>query len=364
MRTGLCLLLVTTLALSGRGEVTIVESPASKHTALTAPPMPLLEPYTANGWARGFALPDEVEVPIGEAERAGICDLFLRIDALLVHLERRQRAYAFWLDWRDVREEVADDSAWRFQLFWLGRRYPFDRWGHLAIDRRFLLSEEAELVTHFEALYRHLLLASPLGERFAPTPRPQSTAQAVPVFCGFEEERYQQHDALIARLVAEFNQNRAAAVGAPEGRAVSMPELTPALVKALMIEESGGQGKRSREAWRRDPLQVNVPGDWNEAKLDLGLVKPSARNEGTLEQNLRAGIRYLARKGFGSSGQPLSRRPDGYFDSWRVALQRYNGRSKSLRDGRTFRAAYADRILRRANEPDRFVPIARERVHR
>ena len=347
MRRWLSALALCSLALVGRG----------------AAPMPVLEPYTANGWSRAYAVPDETEVPIAETERAGICALFLRMDALLVRVARRQRAYAFWLDWRDVREEEADDASWRFNLFWLGHRYPFDRWGHLAIDRRFLLPEESELVTHFEALYRQLLFASPLGERFPPAARPQSAAPTVPIFCGFEDERYQQHDALIARLVAEFNQNRAEAVGAPKGRTVSMPELTPALIKALMIEESGGQGKRSREAWRRDPLQVNVPGDWNEAKADLGLVKPAARNEGTLEQNLRAGIRYLARKGFGTSAQPLSRRPEAYFDSWRAALQRYNGRTKNLRDGRTYRAAYAERILRRAADPERFVPIARERAH-
>ena len=44
-------------------------------------------------------------------------------------------------------------------------------------------------------------------------------------------------------------------------------------------------------------------------------------------------------------------------------LQRYNGRTKNLRDGRTYRAAYAERILRRAADPERFVPIARERAH-
>lgn len=326
-----------------------------------APAVPTLEPYAANGWNAQAKAPPSTPLAIDETERAGMYALLLRVDALRVRVARRERANALWLARTDASEEPASDGALRFELCWLGRRYAFDRWGHFAIDRRFVDPDDLEVIAHFEAFYRQHLLASALGKRFPPQARPKSAAPAVPVFAGFEEERYQQHDALIAKLVAEFNRDRAAAVGAPEGRAVAMPELSPALVKALMIEESGGNGPRSQEAWRCDPLQVNVPGDWNDAKADLGLTKPTARNEGTLELNLRAGIRYLARKGFGTSGQPLSRRPEGYFDSWRQALQRYNGRSHSLRDGRSFRTAYAERILRRANDPECFVPIARER---
>ena len=59
----------------------------------------------------------------------------------------------------------------------------------------------------------------------------------------------------------------------------------------------------------------------------------------------------------------IAHRPEAYFDSWRVALQRYNGRTDTLRDGRSYRAAYADRILRRVRNPGVFVPIAFEHGH-
>ena len=46
-----------------------------------------------------------------------------------------------------------------------------------------------------------------------------------------------------------------------------------------------------------------------------------------------------------------------------MALQRHNGRTDTLRDGRSYRAAYADRILRRVRNPGVFVPIAFEHGH-
>ena len=114
---------------------------------------------------------------------------------------------------------------------------------------------------------------------------------------------------------------------------------------------------RSRAAWSKDPLQANVPGDWNPYKKYLGLREPRRRNEGSLEKNLKAGIMLLARKGFGVSGQPASNRPEGGFDGWKPALQRYNGRSDKAADGRMYREAYAERILKRASSPTCETPI-------
>lgn len=324
-----------------------------------------VEPYRANGWAEGLPLPAHAEVTLREDERAGVCELFSKVDALRVRVARRAAANAYWLNLSGEGESEPSDAALRFALVWQGRRYVFDRWGRFAVDERFVRPSDTELLTRVDAFYQAQLAKTAFHGFPAARPekRPVQSATTLPVFAGFEDDRYQAHDALILRLVAEFNADRAAGVGAAAGTHPNVPELSPALVKALMIEESGGKGVRSLEAWVCDPLQVNVPGDWSEAKAELGLKKPEARNEGTLEENLRAGIRYLARKGFGLSGRAVAHRPEAYFDSWRAALQRYNGRSDALADGRRYRVAYADRVLRRAAEPTRFVPIAVEGHH-
>ena len=137
----------------------------------------------------------------------------------------------------------------------------------------------------------------------------------------------------------------------------NLSDITPAMVKSHMIEESGGNGTRSLAAWAADPLQVNVPGDWSEEKTLLGLKKPAKRNEGELSDNVRAAIMYLSRKGFGQSGRPAKDRPTGFFDGWSDALRRYNGRRDRTDTDRYYSDEYAEKILRRAEDPDLFVPI-------
>ena len=106
-----------------------------------------------------------------------------------------------------------------------------------------------------------------------------------------------------------------------------------------------------------DPLQVNIPGDWGDEKSDVGLTKPSKRNEGMPETNIRAAIRYLSRKGFGVSGKAASGRTEGYFDGWETALRRYNGRRDRTATDRYYNDEYASKILKRAANPSMFVPI-------
>ena len=81
------------------------------------------------------------------------------------------------------------------------------------------------------------------------------------------------------------------------------------------------------------------------------------RNEGTVEQNVRAAIMYLSRKGFGTSGKPAATRPKGFFDGWPTALTRYNGRRDRTDTDRYYSEEYADKIVKRAANPDLFVPI-------
>lgn len=302
------------------------------------------------------------ELELKPTEVPGMTNLLLRFDALKVSLARRQRYHAEWLAINGLEEEGSLEGRVHCRLHWKNEVYPFDEMGAPVVDMRFVRTEERDLVARIRTLYLTLLDDLPpalKAQLLIASPAEAEEAQ-IPVFQGFEEKRYQMHDALILRLVKDFNEHPEKWVGASEEDRVNLPPLQPALIKALMIEESGGSDTRSREAWKTDPLQVNVPGDWAEAKTELGLTQPQNRNEGTTEQNVRAGIMWLARKGYGRSGKGIAHRPGAYFDSWRIALQRYNGRLERLPEQRFFRTAYAERILRRANHPDRFVPIARE----
>jgi hypothetical protein len=232
--------------------------------------------------------------------------------------------------------------------------FAFDDRGEIYIDRRFVTDEEMKTV---KAVERWIAKWFPSKVKKAPKPMKSSGGAVVPVFRGFEDARYQQHDAAILRLVAEFNSNKAKGCGGTAAQAAAIPDLSAALVKAHMIEESGGNGPRSKAAWAVDPLQVNVPGDWGAEKELVGLSRPQRRNEGTLEQNIRAAIMYLSRKGFSSAARPAADRPKGYFDGWLKALRRYNGRRDRTDTDRYYSDEYADKIQRRASNPDVFIPI-------
>ncbi len=170
-------------------------------------------------------------------------------------------------------------------------------------------------------------------------------------FQGFSALRYQQHDQLIARLVKEFNGNKQTFIGASDAQVTSLTDLTEELVKSWIIQETGGNDARSLAAWKTDPAQVNVPGDWSGFKQSTGLTAPVKRNEGTVDKNLKAAIIWLARKGFGKSGQPPQNRQNAIFDGWQKALERYNGRTVKTTNGKAYSANYAQRIIDRANNP-------------
>ena len=174
--------------------------------------------------------------------------------------------------------------------------FSFDDWGELYIDRRFVTDKEMKTVRKIEAWIAKWFPQQ--TKKRVQKPRRAAGGAGLPVFRGFEDARYQMHDALIARLVKEFNADKKGWTGGTDAQAAKVGDITPALVKAHMIEESGGNGPRSKAAWSVDPLQVNVPGDWGAEKELVGLKKPAKRNEGTAEQNVRAAIMYLSRKGF------------------------------------------------------------------
>ena len=250
----------------------------------------------------------------------------------------------------------------------LGNRFYFDADGELWFDDRFVRPDEMEAIEAVNRFYRKHFADEAAKKRAkaaegkppAGTPSKPAAAKLpkLPVFRGYEDARYQQYDDLILRMVADFNARRGEWAASTPEQAKLIHDLPPELVKSHMIEETGGRDGRSLAAWKVDPQQVNVPGDWNPYKAQLGLRKPERRNEGTSEQNVRAAVMYLARKGFGASGQPAANRPEGRFDDWYTALERYNGRSDKVQDGRLYRNVYAERIVRRAYEPKSFVPIS------
>ena len=180
---------------------------------------------------------------------------------------------------------------------------------------------------------------------------------AVPVFSGFEKQRYQEHDAIIAKCVREFNRHRGAWADANRDQARTIPDITVEQVKAHMIQETGGADKRSTAAWKVDPLQINVPGDWGDEKSHLGLKKPVKRNEGDLETNIRAAIKYLVRKGFSKGAKPVRVVSAQSFAGWSSALERYNSRTVLAESGKKYCEEYADRIIRRAENPSTKVDI-------
>ncbi len=254
----------------------------------------------------------------------------------------------------------------------------FDDWGELYIDRRFVTDAELERIKVIEKfVWDHLIgpmrQAGVIPAQRKPGPAKKNVPPAVasgakadrsvsggaglPVFRGFEDPRYQEHDSLIASMTADFNRDKKGWCGGSAAQAAKIPDLAPAQVKSHMIEESGGNGKRSLAAWKVDPLQVNVPGDWGREKELVGLTKPAKRNEGDVRNNVKAAIMYLSRKGFGASARPAEERPSGFFDGWKRALQRYNGRRDRTDTDRWYSDEYADKILKRAENPDIFVPI-------
>ena len=233
--------------------------------------------------------------------------------------------------------------------------FSFDDWGELYIDRRFVTDEEMKTVKKIEAWIAKWFPEQ--TKKRKTNPRSSAGGAGLPVFRGFEDKRYQAHDELIAKLVKEFNADKKGWTGGTLEQAIKVSNLTPALVKAHMIEESGGNGPRSKAAWVVDPLQVNVPGDWGVEKELGGLTKPAKRNEGSLENNVRAAIKYLSRKGFGASARPAASRPTGFFDGWLDDLRRYNGRRDRTDTDRYYSDEYADKIMKRAKDPNAFVPI-------
>ena len=309
--------------------------------------------------AASLSLPTAHGVEIAEIDAAAVMEaipLLVRAVEIDMRARERERSHAAELAKRGIAEVPPSKADVRYSIDAGGLgEILFDGGGELYIDRRFVTDEEMAVVHKIEKwIAKHFPGGADKREK---RPRARRGGKGLPVFRGFEDERYQKHDALISELTATFNANKAAWCGGTAGQAAAIADLDPAVVKAHMIEESGGNDRKSRAAWAVDPLQVNVPGDWGGEKELVGLKKPSARNEGSVRTNVKAAIMYLSRKGFSASARPASERPKGFFDGWEKALRRYNGRRDRTDSDRYYSDEYADKILRRAKKPEVFVPI-------
>lgn len=296
----------------------------------------------------------------------------LAMDAIQItqNAMRREVRHKATLAARGIEEVPPSKAALKYTIDTGGLgEFLFDDWGELYIDRRFVTDDELERIKKIEAFIRKHVIdpymqsqgarikgAGAKGQGLRKS-RKIAGGAGLPIFRGFEDERYQMHDELIAKMVRDFNASKAVWCGGNPDQAAKISDLTAALVKSHMIEEAGGNGPRSKAAWLVDPLQVNVPGDWGREKELVGLTKPTRRNEGNVTNNVMAAIKYLSRKGFGASARPAAERPKGFFDGWPRALQRYNGRRDRTDTDRWYSDEYADKILNRAQNPDAFVPI-------
>jgi hypothetical protein len=120
--------------------------------------------------------------------------------------------------------------------------------------------------------------------------------------------------------------------------------LTPELVKAWMMEESGD----TKSAFMCDPMQVNNPLDWADMKSKVGLTKGEAM---TRAISIAAGLGWLEYKGtpgrMDKFGEYIYTGP---YRGDRNALTNYNGNTRIYpRDGGVqHRYAYSNTILNNA----------------
>ncbi len=319
-------------------------------------------PYTDNGWTAGGDAVSSEEFTLDPERLMQVVKLVMQASEIVQKVDARKAKHDAELAKKGIAEVPASNAACRFKIEAGKTSCLFDQWGELFVDRRFVTKEEMKTVNRLEDDYRKIYAGSgyakkPKSQKLM-TPRSKAPKGAgLPVFRGFEDARYQEYDAMILKLVADFNAHKEVWIGGTAQQAAKVADITPAQVKSHMIEESGGNDKGSKAAWAVDPLQVNVPGDWDDAKTELGLKKPAKRNEGSLETNVRAAIMFLSRKGFGVSGRAARVRPAGFFDGWKEALRRYNGRRDRTESGHYYSDAYAGKIIDRAGNPDLFVPI-------
>lgn len=138
------------------------------------------------------------------------------------------------------------------------------------------------------------------------------------------------NDSLFIQVANEFNQRNDLKPGDPR-------YVDPQMMKAWAMVESGGDKK----AFLSDPFQVNNPGDWADAKSEVGLQKGQTM---TPKTSANAALQWLDRKGHLTTQLPKGKYVTRYVGLAR-ALQRYNGNTKIDKNGKPHYENYANAIL-------------------
>ncbi len=112
-------------------------------------------------------------------------------------------------------------------------------------------------------------------------------------------------------------------------------------LKAQAMIESGGEG--DKEAFLRDPLQVNNPKDWAPEKANIGLTGKSQVM--TPATSAAAALEWLDMKGHRTSILTNGKLDRSYV-SKAYALKKYNGRSALRSDGHVHSDWYSTQIIR------------------
>ena len=137
------------------------------------------------------------------------------------------------------------------------------------------------------------------------------------------------NDQVFIEAAQKFNSERGLKPGDPK-------YIDPQFIKAWAMVESGG----SKEAFLRDPLQVNNPGDWSTLKQRItGLQKEEKMSPAT---SAEAALKWLELKA--NPRDKVTLRPTWL--GWERALERYNGRNGVGANGLPLKAWYRRQVMK------------------
>lgn len=229
-------------------------------------------------------------------------------------LENRKRLWQNFLALVNCEESPQSAVGVRFTLEVDGRIWAFDGGGNCWLDSRFVREDEQETAETIEGCFRALVERSPYAG-YAWAGEDAETME----FSGFESGRFNALDFQLLRICEEFNAIPTLFWGgeAP-ANLKSVHELHPRLLKALLIEEN----------FRDYPNTLD-------------------------EAAIARAIRELVECGLNEGGR---------FEGWFNALRDYGATHGWAGDNEYFHAQFAERVMRRFNNPGLFVPVVTRKV--
>ena len=155
----------------------------------------------AGGGGRGSAALRARRLSIDPEALAELLPLAVKAADIFDRATAREARHAAELRKRGI-AEVPPEGDERYVVDTAGiGEFAFDDRGEIYIDRRFVTDEEMKTVRAIEGWIAKWFPRQTEKRRMLPAAAGGAT---VPTFRGFRSERYQQHDALIARLTTEF----------------------------------------------------------------------------------------------------------------------------------------------------------------